>query len=204
MMDETSLSLLNRLRGSSDSETWDRLFGLYAPLLKAWLRKYDVQDSDADDLVQEVLMAVAKDVMSFDHNGRPGAFRTWLRSILVNRLRNFWRARGRRPQVRGDSDIERRLAQLEDPASEMSQLWNRQHDRHVARQLLALTEPQFAANTWKAFRRVAIDGERPDVVAAELGISLNAVFVAKSRVLSKLRQEAEGLVESSSDFSAKC
>lgn len=203
-MNETSLSLLHRLRQSSDSETWDRLVGLYVPLLKIWLRKYGVQDSDADDLVQEVLIAVSSDVTTFDHNGRPGAFRTWLRSILVNRLRNFWRARDRRPQARGDSDIERRLMQLEDPASEMSQLWNRQHDRHVVRQLLALSEPQFAPSTWKAFFRVAIDGERPDVVATELGISLNAVFIAKSRVLSKLRQEAEGLVESSSDFSAKC
>lgn len=202
-MDETSLSLLHRLRQSSDSETWNRLVKLYAPLLKVWLQKYEVQSADADDLIQEVLMAVSKDVASFDHNGRPGAFRTWLRSILVNRLRNFWRARGRRPQARGDSDMEQRLAQLEDPASEMSQLWNRQHDQHVARQLLALWEPRIEPQTWKAFCRVAIDGERPDVVAAELGISLNAVFIAKSRVLSKLRQDAEGLVESSSGFSAK-
>ena len=202
-MNETSLSLLHRLRQSSDSETWNRLVRLYAPLLKSWLRKYEVQSADAEDLIQEVLLAVSKDVTTFDHNGRPGAFRTWLRSILVNRLRNFWRARGRRPQARGDSDMERRLAQLEDPASEMSQLWNRQHDRHVVRQLLALWEPQFEPQTWKAFCRVAIDGERPDVVAGELGISLNAVFIAKSRVLTKLRQEAEGLVESSSDFSAK-
>ena len=202
-MNETSLSLLHRLRQSSDSETWNRLVRLYSPLLKSWLRKYEVQSADAEDLIQEVLLAVSKDVTTFDHNGRPGAFRTWLRSILVNRLRNFWRARGRRPQARGDSDMERRLAQLEDPASEMSQLWNRQHDRHVVRQLLALWEPQFEPQTWKAFCRVAIDGERPDVVAGELGISLNAVFIAKSRVLSKLRQEAEGLVESSSDFSAK-
>ena len=202
-MNETSLSLLHRLRQSSDSETWNRLVRLYSPLLKSWLRKYEVQSADAEDLIQEVLLAVSKDVTTFDHNGRPGAFRTWLRSILVNRLRNFWRARGRRPQARGDSDMERRLAQLEDPASEMSQLWNRQHDRHVVRQLLTLWEPQFEPQTWRAFCRVAIDGERPDVVAGELGISLNAVFIAKSRVLSKLRQEAEGLVESSSDFSAK-
>ncbi len=202
-MDETSISLLNRLQRTDDAETWNRLVGLYAPLLRSGLWKYDVHPSVADDLVQEVLMAVSKDVTTFDHNGRPGAFRSWLKAILVNRLRNFWRARGRRPQVRGDSDMEQQLAQLENPASEMSQLWNQQHDRHVARQLLALSEPQFAPNTWKAFCRVAIDGERPDVVATELGISLNAVFVAKSRVLSKLRQEAQGLVESSSDFSTK-
>ena len=202
-MDETSISLLNRLQTDTDPDAWDRLAGFYSPLLRAWLRKYDVQSSDADDMVQEVLMAVSKDLRSFDHNGRPGAFRSWLRSILVNRLRHFWRARGRRPQARGDSDIDRRLAQLEDPNSELSQLWNRQHDRHVTRQLLALTEKQFAPATWQAFSRTAIDGHPANVVAAELGISLNAVFIAKSRVLARLRQESEGLVESSSDFYGK-
>ena len=202
-MSETSMTLLNRLQRTDDPETWDRLVRLYEPLFTIWLRKYDVQSSDADDLVQDVLMAVAKDLKSFDHNGRTGAFRTWLRAIMVNRLRNFWRAQGRRPRAQGDSEIDHRLSQLEDPASEMSQLWNRQHDRHIAQQLLALSQPLFAPATWTAFSRVAIDGERPDVVARELGISVNSVFIAKSRVLSRLRQDADGLVEASSDFPAK-
>ena len=199
-MDETSLSLLGRIRQSADSQAWDRLVGLYAPLLTVWLRKYDVQASDVDDLVQEVLMAVAKDLKNFEHGGQPGAFRAWLRAILANRLRNFWRARGRRPQAGGDSDLEQRLQELHDPASEITQLWDRQHDQHVARQLLDLVEPHFAPTTWKAFYRVAMEGLRADAVAAELGISLNAVFIAKSRVLSRLRQEADGLVDSSSGF----
>lgn len=203
-MSTTSVSLLRRLQRTDDSKNWNRLVELYAPLLRVWLRKYDVQASDADDLVQEVLMAVAKDLKSFDHSGRPGAFRSWLRSILVHRLRNFWRAQGRRPQARGDSDIERRLERLEDPASELSQIWNRQHDRHVVRQLIAATQSNFEPTTWEAFRRVALEGARPDAVAEELGISLNAVFIAKYRVLKRLREEAEGLVESSSDFFGKC
>jgi RNA polymerase sigma-70 factor (ECF subfamily) len=167
------------------------------------LRKYDVQDSDADDLVQEVLLAVSKDLGKFDHGGQPGAFRGWLKAILVNRLRNFWRTRDRRPQARGHSDIGESLAELDDPASEITQIWNQQHDQYVLRQLLALAEPHFAPSTWKAFCRVALDGARADVVAKELELSLNAVFIAKSRVLSRLRQEAEGLVESSSSFFAK-
>jgi RNA polymerase sigma factor (sigma-70 family) len=201
-MHETSLSLLERLRHSPEDESWTRLADLYSPLIRAWLRRYDVQDSDANDLVQEVLLAVSKDLSKFDHGGHPGAFRGWLRAILVNRLRNFWRSRDRRPQARGDSDIDARLAQLDDPSSEMSQVWNRQHDEYVLRQLLALAEPQFAPTTWKAFCRVALEGAKPDAVAEELEISLNAVFIAKSRVLSKLRQESHGLVESSSNFPA--
>jgi RNA polymerase sigma-70 factor (ECF subfamily) len=176
---------------------------LYAPLIRAWLRKYDVQDSDADDLLQEVLLAVCSDLRKFEHGGQPGTFRAWLKAILVNRLRKFWRARDRRPQARGDSDIDKKLAQLDDPASEMSRLWNRQHDQYVLRQLLALVEPQFAPKAWKAFCRVALDGARPAVVAQELQTSLNAVCIAKSRVLSRLRRESEGLLESSTDFFPK-
>jgi RNA polymerase sigma-70 factor (ECF subfamily) len=202
-MERTSLSLLARLRRSPESENWNRLVDLYAPLIRVWLRKYDVQDSDADDLVQEVLLAVSKDLGKFEHGGQPGSFRGWLKAILVNRLRNFWRARDRRPQARGDTDIDKRLAELDDPASEMSQIWNREHDQCVLRQLLALVEPHFASNTWRAFSRVALDGVPADVVAQELEISLNAVFIAKSRVLSSLRQEAEGLVDSSSNFLAR-
>jgi RNA polymerase sigma-70 factor (ECF subfamily) len=202
-MNKTSLSLLTRLRSLPESESWNRLVELYTPLLRAWLRSYELQDSDADDLIQEVLLAVSKDLGKFQHSGQPGAFRGWLKSILVNRLRKFWRARDRRPQARGDSDIDAGLAQLDDPASQLSQIWNRQHDQYVLRQLLALAEPNFTPATWKAFCRVALDGVSPAVVAKELEISLNAVCLAKSRVLRRLRQESEGLIESSSGFFAK-
>ena len=202
-MNETSLSLIDRLCHSPESESWNRLLELYSPLIRSWLRKYDVQDSDAEDLLQEVLLAVSKDLSKFEHRQHPGAFRGWLRAIMVNRLRKFWRSRDRRPQARADSDINAKLAQLEDPASGVTQIWNRDHDQHVLRQLLAIVEPQFAPNTWNAFCRVALDGAKPAAVAQELEISLNAVIIAKCRVLSRLRQEAEGLVEASLSFISK-
>ncbi|MEM8667097.1 MAG: sigma-70 family RNA polymerase sigma factor [Planctomycetota bacterium] len=201
-MNETSLSLLEHLRSSPEAESWERLTQLYSPLIRTWLRKYDVQDSDADDLIQEVLLAISKDLCNFEHGGQTGAFRGWLKAILVNRLRNFWRSRDRRPQAPGDSGIHERLAQLEDPASAMSQIWNREHDQYVLRQMLSLAEPHFEATTWSAFSRVALEGAKPDIVAKELGISRNAVIVAKCRVLSRLRQESNGLVESSFNFFA--
>lgn len=200
-MENTSLTLLNRLQRGNDSEAWGRVFGLYRPLLLAWLRKYDVQAADADDLSQEVLLAVSTGLKSFDHNGRPGAFRTWLRNILVNRLRTFWRTRDRRSLASGGSDIELRLNLLEDSASAISQMWDRQHDLFVVRQLLELSRARFSPETWTAFTRVALNGERPDIVAREMGLSLNAIFIAKSRVLNRLRQEAGGLVEGSGEFS---
>jgi RNA polymerase sigma-70 factor (ECF subfamily) len=199
-MNDTSLSLLARLCRSPESETWNRLVELYEPLLRSWLRQYDLQASDADDLIQEVLLAVSKDLAKFDHGGKAGAFRGWLKGILINRLRTFWRARDRRPHAPAGPQIEFHLAQLEDPASELSRIWSRQHDQYLARQLLALAQPHFDAKTWRAFQRVALEGSRADVVAQELGMTVNAVFIAKSRVLGRLRREAEGLIESSSSF----
>ena len=200
-MENTSLSLLDRVCRSPESESWERLTQLYSPLIRTWLRKYDVQDSDADDLVQEVLLAVSKDLPGFEHRGT-GAFRGWLKAILVNRLRKFWRERDHRPQAKGDSDLQARLAALDDPSSEVTRIWNLQHDQFVLQQLLAQVEPHFEATTWRAFCRVTLDGEKPAVIAEELGISLNSVCLAKSRVLRRLRQESQGLVESASSFLA--
>ena len=198
-MNETSLSLLYRLQSSPESETWNRLVDLYSPLIRAWLRRYDVPESDVDDLVQEVLLSVAKDLGKFRREGS-GAFRAWLRAILINRLRNYWRARNRLPEATGESELERNLAELDSPTSELSRLWDEEHDQTVLKRLLEIVEPHFAPTTWEAFCRVAFEGDNPRDVAAELQISLNAVAIAKSRVLNRLRQEAEGLVESSSSF----
>ena len=104
-MDETSLSLLDRIRETDDTKSWDRLVALYAPLLKRWVRQYDVQESDADDLVQEVLTVVSQELPKFNHNQRTGAFRSWLRKILVHRLQNYWRGRKQRPAAKGGSSL---------------------------------------------------------------------------------------------------
>jgi RNA polymerase sigma-70 factor (ECF subfamily) len=192
----TSLSLLDRVATSADSESWDGLVAMYRPLLARWLRSYDVQPADAEDLIQEVLTVVVQEVGSFDHNERAGAFRSWLRRILVNRLRNFWRKRNNAPQAKGTSSLLEQLQQLEDDSSALSRVWNTEHDQHVIGQLMETVRPRFEPQTWEAFRRLVFDGQRADAVARELGLSLSSVYVARSRVLSTLRREADGLVDS--------
>lgn len=194
-MSETSVSLLERLRFQPDDVSWQRLVDLYTPLLHDWLRRHLLQPSDVDDLVQEVLAVVVRELPQFQHNQRPGAFRRWLRTILVHRLRDFWRSRQVRPLAIGDSDLGQLLEQLEDPHSGLSRLWDEEHDRHVIRRLLEVIEPEFTPSTWQAFRRVALEGKDEEAVAGELGLSVHAVFVAKSRVLCRLRREAEGLID---------
>ena len=132
-MAETSATLLERLNDRSDSVAWRRLVDLYSPLIKAWLRQHGVSASDAEDLTQDVLGVVVREVARFRHNGRVGAFRTWLRAITTNCLRRSWRSRRRRVEAASPPDLVALLDQLEDPASDLSRRWDREHDQHVLR-----------------------------------------------------------------------
>jgi hypothetical protein len=99
------------------------------------------------------------------------------------------------PRGTGDTDFLKMLDQLAEPDSPLSRQWDQEHDRHVAERVLQMAEPDFEATTWRAFRRVALENVRAATVAAELGMSVNAVLLAKSRVPRRLRQEVEGLIE---------
>jgi RNA polymerase sigma-70 factor (ECF subfamily) len=188
---DTSASLLERVQARSDAG-WERLVELYTPLIRTWVGRHVPQADDAGDVVQQVFAVVVARLPEFVHNGRPGAFRHWLRSITVNRLRTFWR--GRRQQAH-QAEVEAVLDQLEDAASDPSRRWDLEHDSHVARKVLDYVQPEFRAATWQAFRRLVFDEAAPQTVADELGLSVNAILLAKSRVLRRLRQEARGLLD---------
>ena len=143
-MNTTSISLLERACGDSGAESWTRLAGIYTPLLRAWIHKYQLQASDADDLLQEILMTVSRELPEFQHSGRTGAFRKWLRGILVHRLQNFWRHSKRTRVVAGRSSMLEQLAELEDDSSQASQLWDAEHDQH---ERTAGDRPQQGART---------------------------------------------------------
>lgn len=194
-MDATSVSLLDRLREEPSDVSWARLVDLYSPLIRNWLGRNALFGQDADDQVQEVLLVVFRKLPEFRREPHVGAFRRWLKGITVNCLRRFWRARKARPAATGADDSLAMLDNLEDATSELSLLWDREHDQHVTKQLLTMIENEFEARTWAAFRRVTFDGVPAADVAAELGISANAVFIAKSRVLSRLRQVGDGLLD---------
>ena len=190
---ETSVSMLERLAGAPTDADWRRLDDLYRPLLRAWMARAGVPESEIDDLVQEVLLVVTRKITGFEWRGQ-GAFRAWLRTILAHRVRDYFRGQKYRPTATGDSDILRRLDELESPDSALSRLWDREHDQHVAASLMQRVQGDFAPATWQAFRRHVQEGESAAQVAEALGLSLNSVLLAKSRVLKRLRQELTGLV----------
>jgi RNA polymerase sigma-70 factor (ECF subfamily) len=191
---ETSLTLLERLVAKPTDQDWQRLVDLYQPLLRAWLLRAGVAPDDLDDLSQDILLVVFREVGGFDHR-HAGAFRGWLKMILLHRIRNFFRSRRHAPQAAGGSAVLECLAQLEAPQDELNAFWDREHNYFLAQRAMERVRGEVAAVTWQAFRRYVVDGQPPTQVAPELGLSLNSVLLAKSRVLKRLRKELVGLVE---------
>lgn len=184
----TSLSLLERLHDHRDADAWQKLVKLYTPLMHAWLRPTALQPADRDDLTQRVLTIISRKVNDFQHSGRAGAFRAWLRGITINVLHDFWRSR------KTETTASSVLDQLADPASEFSRQWSREYNHHLVRGLLQLVQAEFAPASMQAFRRLVLDEVPAAAVAKELGMSVNAVLIAKSRVLARLRREGQGLI----------
>ncbi len=189
-MNTTSLSLLDRLRHAAPDPTdWQRLHAVYQPVIRSWLRRVPRLGDEADDLSQEVLVILFRELPSFERR-RDGSFRAWLRQITLNRIRTFQKALGKRPLAGAGEGIAEALAQLADPASDLAQQWDQDHDRHVFEKLLALVKPDFTEATWEAFTRCAVEDQPAAEVAVAMKLSVRVVVQAKFRVLKRLREEA--------------
>ncbi|MEK6238236.1 MAG: sigma-70 family RNA polymerase sigma factor, partial [Planctomycetales bacterium] len=182
----TRLSFIQQL-GDGDGQAWEELNRLYRPLICNWLRRFELQPSDVEDLTQDVMIVVASKVDEFSHNGRLGAFRAWLRTTTVHLTMNFLRKK-RPASVGSNSFLE--LQQLNDAESELSREFNREHDRHVVKSLLKKITPQFKPSTVEAFRLHVVEEMNASQTAQQLGLTVKAVHIAKSRVLRRLRESA--------------
>jgi RNA polymerase sigma-70 factor (ECF subfamily) len=193
-MNETRQSLLLRAQ-TGETNAWKDLTDLYRPVILGWLNRQGVPARDLEDLSQEVLLSVVKHLPDFQHSGQRGAFRSWLRTIICSRTADYWRAIDKVAPASGGSGATAALQEIADPDSALNRQWDEEHDRYVLQCLLDLVNEEFEPITLRAFRRLAIDGISGAEAAQELGLSVAAVYVAKSRVLQRIRQEAEGLID---------
>jgi RNA polymerase sigma-70 factor (ECF subfamily) len=191
-MPDTPVSLLERLRAGPDEFSRRRLLDVYGPWLRDWLRRQGVNGADTDELTREVLALLLKELPGFRHDLHRGAFRRWLRAVTLDRLRAFWRERNREPPLPSLAVV---VPELENPESEVSRSWDREHNEHVVRRLAELLAGEFDPATWGAFRLTVLEGKGTAAAAAELGLSPVAVRIARSRVLSRFRREADGLLD---------
>jgi RNA polymerase sigma-70 factor (ECF subfamily) len=193
-MDATRQSLL-LMAQAGDAGAWADLCELYRPLIVGWLRRQSIPEADTDDLVQEIFLAVVGSLPPFIHSGRSGAFRSWLRTIAFHHSCDYWKSPSRRSAAAGDDLAAEAIRLLEDPDSRLNRYWDEEHDRYVLRCLLEAIELEFEPATVRAFRRVALEGASGAEAAGECGMSLGAVYAARSRVLRRLRELADGLID---------
>jgi RNA polymerase sigma-70 factor (ECF subfamily) len=191
--ERTRASLLIRLRDAADAEAWSTFHEVYVPLIYRFCRARGLQDSDAADVSQEVLVRVVKDIRSFDYRPEKGRFRDWLGAITRARMARFFKKSLRRREETGRDDDGYGGDEPQSPA--VSALWDDEFNSHVLRMALDRARPHFEPATWRLFERAWIEHHAAADVAAELGVPIQAVYVAKSRVLKRLREEVLLLAE---------
>jgi RNA polymerase sigma-70 factor, ECF subfamily len=190
----TSSSLIVRAI-ARDADAWRRLSALYAPLVYRWARRANLQSHDAADVVQEVFRGVATHLADFRRD-RPGdSFRGWLWTITRNKVRDHYRRRAARQEDDGAA-AQARLQEAAEATDDDTSAPATDANMELAHRVLSLVQGDFEPRTWQAFWRTAINGASPRDVGDELSMTIGAVYMAKSRVLARIRQELTGLMES--------
>jgi len=155
-------------------------------LVYSWCRRRGLQAEDAADVLQDVFRSVSGSINDFKPAPN-GSFRGWLWRITCNRLLDFFRRRQRQPSALGGSDAQQRWADLAEVPDASEAGAGASGD--LVRRVLAFIQPDFSEASWQAFVRVVMEDQRPEDVARDLGMTPNAVYIAKSRILRRLRDE---------------
>lgn len=182
----TRLSLLVRLRDAHDRLAWEQFVGLYAPLVYGFARKKGLQDADAADIAQDVLTSVAQQMRQWEFDPQRGSFRGWLFTIARNRLRNWLASPARRINGSGGDDHQATLQSQPDAVPDEAD-WDADYARRVFHWAADQVRDQVSEQTWQAFELTAVESRPGPEVAAELGMTVGAVYLARSRVMVKLK-----------------
>jgi RNA polymerase sigma-70 factor (ECF subfamily) len=190
----TQVSLLVRIRDRSDMQAWSEFVDLYAPLVYALARRHGLQDADAADLTQDVLRTVVRVAPRFAYDPGRGSFRGWLFTVTRNQLRKWSQARARCVPASGAAEERRLLEEYPAPSGEKV-AWDQEYRARLFAWAAEKVKPLCQPSTWQAFWQTAVEERDPQEVAAGLGISVGAVYIARSRVLARLREQIRQVEE---------
>lgn len=192
---ETQPSLLVRLRIAGDELAWSQFVDLYGPLIYAYLRRQGLQDADVADLTQDVLRQVSAAVKTFEYDPRQGTFRGWLFTVVRNRLRTYWQREVGRGQGEGGSAAFAKIHAVADHAPDAAAEWDAAFERQLFHYAAETIRADFSETTWQAFWRTAVEGQAGRDVAGQLQLTPAAVYLARSRVLQRLKEQVRQLTE---------
>ena len=190
-MPATQASLLIRIRDPGNQEAWRQFTEIYAPLIYGFARRRGLQDADAADLTQDVMRAVANAAKALDYDPRRGLFRSWLYTLCRHELHDFLVRRKRHCQGSGDTGVHELINELAAPEEEAER--DREYERRVFIYAAERVRRDFEETTWRAFWNIAVEGKSGDETAKALGMSVGAVYVAKSRVLARIKERIREL-----------
>ena len=189
----TSSTLLAGVRGHKP-EAWKRFVELYRPLVLYWCLQGGLQSADREDVAQNVFEAVYGAINRFQHNQADHTLRGWLRTITQNKIHDSRRRGAREVPAAGGSDAQRKFLAVPEPPPQSDDRADLAEEQILVRQAFEMILSGFKDHTRQAFWRVVVDGQKPEAVAEELGIEVHSVYLAKSRVLCRLREEFGTLV----------
>ncbi|HVX11375.1 MAG TPA: sigma-70 family RNA polymerase sigma factor [Pirellulales bacterium] len=187
-MHTTSVSLLQRLRQTATDHDWRRFAALYTPLLFHWVRQAGIRPPDDADVVQDVFVLLVEALPRFNYDTQR-SFRGWLRTVVVNKARDRLRRKSL-PRDPDQAKLESAVDQVDDPNG-----WEREHQMFLAATALKIMHDEFQQATWKACWEFVVAGRPAAEIAAEMGITENGVYVAKCRVMRRLRKELAGFLD---------
>lgn len=190
----TSTTLLRRLRDVSDADAWDDFVNRYSPRVFEWCRRNSLQDSDAADVTQQVLLKLVTAMRSFEYNQQRGTFRAWLKTVTTNAVRDLGRQwQNRNIRVAGDTVTAEQLNSICDPKAlnELSERIEAQYREELLREAEARIKIRVKEETWDAWHKTAVEQQKVADVATAVGMTVAEVYVAKSRVNKMLREEVQ-------------
>lgn len=185
----TQPSLLLRIRDSNDQVAWRQFVDVYAPIIHQYASRKCTDDNDAADVTQEVLRLVATSIGRFNYDKNKGNFRGWLFTVTRNQVINHGKRIGK-TRGSGRTDIHEMLDSQPAPNDEQSS-WEKEYQQSVFTYACSKVSAEFAESTWDAFQLTAVDGKKAEEAAMMLSLSVGAVYVAKSRVIARLREYVE-------------
>jgi RNA polymerase sigma-70 factor (ECF subfamily) len=187
----TRPSLLVRLRDARDELAWSQFVEIYAPLVYGFARKHGLQDADAADITQDVLRSVSVAAKKLEYDPHRGSFRGWLFTVVRNRLHDFWAVQRRQCPGSGDTQTNKQLQEVAAPEENQETLWEQEYERQLFSWAADQVRKDFQDSTWQAFWQTAVEDRSGKEVAKALGISVAAVYLAKGRVMARLKEQIQ-------------